>query len=338
MILAGDFVPQEASFELPDFGDELVLSNLEGPVCGDALPPLEKVGKHLHSRPFDLAGRWAFTLANNHLMDFRAEGLRETQAFLREKGFLFGGAGEDEEAARRTLWLSDQGKRIAVICCCEHQFGVAGPRSPGVAAQGDWVADAICRARQDGADVVIVSSHAGSESTKLVSPRLQSLYRHWIDSGADVIHGHHAHVPQGWEEYNGKPIFYGLGNFIVKHDDWADDGNQLWSLVARLDLSGRRLRYEVEPFGEVQPSWRSYVEEANQIFADVHEMEKRWRENAVMQYERYYKPYLEFSVRSMFLFALHPRRMRLVRLNFAQCENHVDIIRTARDVTRMKGS
>ena len=331
MVLVGDIVPQEAHFEPLDFGDNLVLANLEGPVCRDGLSPIEKVGPHLHSAPFGLKGRWAFTLANNHLMDFQADGMRETMTFLRERGSPFGGAGENESAARKTLWLSDSGKRIAVICCCEHQFGVAGPDTAGVAAQGAWVTDAIVGARKDGADIVVVSSHAGSESTKLVSPRLQALYHDWIDAGADVIHGHHAHVPQGWETYKGRPIFYGLGNFIVKKEDWADNKDQLWSLIVKLDVSGDILKWKVEPFGAVPLDWQSYIDDANIIFDDAEVMKSRWRSNAVVQYDRYYKLFLEFSLRQLAYCIMHPRRMRLVRLNFARCENHLDVIKTARE-------
>ena len=332
MVLVGDIVPQDSQFASPDFGENIVLANLEGPICCDGLAPIEKVGPHLHSKPFKLNGRWAFTLANNHLMDFQAEGMRETQAFLRGQGFSFGGAGENESEARKPLWLLESGRRIAVVCCCEHQFGVAGSDTPGVASQGPMVIESIRSARDEGADIVIVSSHAGSESTKLVSPRLQSLYHDWIDAGADVIHGHHAHLPQGWETYKGKPIFYGLGNFIVKKEDWAGSKDQLWSLVVTLDLSGDRLRWVVEPSGEVPEYWQSYIDDANNIFADPAVMEKRWRENAVSQYERYYKPFLEFSFKRLVYGIMHPRRMRLVCQNFARCENHLDVIGAAKGV------
>jgi len=331
MILVGDIVPQDAQFESPDFGDELVLGNLEGPVCRGGLKPIEKVGIHLHSVPFNLRGRWAFTLANNHFMDFNAEGMRETFAFLNGQGFSFGGAGDNEGTARQTLWLSENGRKIAVICCCEHQFGVAGPDTAGVAAQGIWVIDSIGAAREQGADIVIVSSHAGSESTKLVSPRLQALYHGWIDAGADIIHGHHAHVPQGWEIYKGKPIFYGLGNFIVKETDWRNDSNQLWSLVVKLNISGDRFDWEVEPFGVVPEDWQSYIKDANSIFADAEVMKVRWLDNALVQYDRYYKTFIDFSIRQIVYWIMHPWRMRLVRQNFSQCENHIDIIRTAKE-------
>lgn len=330
MILVGDVVPQDSLFEAPDFGDKLVLANLEGPVCHDGLSPIEKVGPHLHSAPFHLNGRWAFSLANNHFMDFKEEGMRQSIAFLNENGFTFGGAGVNESDARKFFWLHEKGKKIAVICCCEHQFGVAGQHTAGVAAQGEWVVDSILDAKKQGADIVIVSSHAGSESIKLVSPRLQKLYHSWIDIGADVIHGHHSHVPQGWEVYKGRPVFYGLGNFIIKRSDWVNNKNQLWSLVVHLDLSREEIQWTVEPYGEVPIDFQVYLDDANQIFESFDLMKTRWNENAVSQYNQYYKQFLNPSFKSFVYGILHPKKMRLVRQNFSQCENHIDIIKAAK--------
>lgn len=335
MYLAGDFAPQKAKFSVPDFGDELVLANLEGPVCRDGLRPIAKVGPHLHSVPFEMEGRWAFTLANNHFMDYRVEGLRESKSFLKSKGFSCGGAGESVAEARQILWLSEQGKKIAVICCCEHQFGVADQDVPGVAAQGPWVAELISVAREQGAGIVIVSSHAGSESEKFVSPRLRALYHAWIDAGADVIHGHHAHVPQGWESYKGRPIFYGLGNFIVDPADWSSNPNQLWSLVAHVDFTGDRLRWSVKPVGRVPSTVDDYLAEANKIFLDDKLLQETWVRLAREQYKRYYRPYLTLSLRSVLGWLRHPKAMHLLLKNFSMCENHVDIIESSCGFTHM---
>lgn len=43
-----------------------------------------------------------------------------------------------------------------------------------------------------------------------------------IDAGADVIFGHHAHRLQPMDTYRGRPIFYGLGNFVWP--DFSDEG------------------------------------------------------------------------------------------------------------------
>ena len=63
-------------------------------------------------------------------------------------------------------------------------------------------------------DILVLSIHWGVEgSTK---PRKQeiNIAKRAIDAGTDIVMGHHPHVLQGIEVYNGKPIFYSLGNFV----------------------------------------------------------------------------------------------------------------------------
>ena len=250
MLLAGDFIPKSLQIKLPDrFGRELVLANLEGPVCADDLPVSNKVGVCLHSEPFDVPSRWAFALANNHLMDFREEGLRQTRDFLGKNRYAFAGAGETADEARRPMILEEDGKRIAVFSCCERQFGMATPVSSGVAEMGVWLYEAIRIVKSDGeADCVIVSCHAGSEFCPWPSPQLREFYRSLVDVGADVIHGHHSHVPQGWEVYKGKPIFFGLGNFVVDTAMWSCNPNHLWSLVVDIHFSHDGDTFRVMPY------------------------------------------------------------------------------------------
>ena len=305
MLLAGDFIPKSLKVKLPErFNQELVLANLEGPVCADGLPVSNKVGDCLHSAPFDIPGHWAFALANNHLMDFREEGLRQTRRFLKGKGYDFAGAGETESEARKPMFLEEDGKRIAVFSCCERQFGLATPDSAGVAAMGVWLYEAIRSIKSRGvADFVIVSCHAASEFCPWPSPQLREFYHSLVDVGADVIHGHHAHVPQGWETYKDKPIFYGLGNFIVDSAEWLDNPNYLWSLIADVRFSKECVSFFVMPYrltfeasqvflriiGE-EESVSRYLSAANAPFAAdaALSLEAIWQEASVCLYPRIY--------------------------------------------------
>ena len=272
MILAGDFIPKNLMVHLPDeFKGLLVLANLEGPICADGLPQSNKVGVCLHTSRelFDcsdcsivrlegggVAPRFAFSLANNHVMDYGEEGLRQTKVTLASHGIPFAGAGDNEEEARRPMILEENGKHIAVFCCCERQFGMATAGSAGCAEKGVWLYNAIREIKVSGlADFVIVSCHAANEFSPWPTPRLREFYRSLIDVGADCIHGHHAHVPQGWEVYGGKPIFYGLGNFVVDCEAWKSNRNQLWSLVADLSFGcDGRLSFSVSSYAVRQNS------------------------------------------------------------------------------------
>ena len=61
---------------------------------------------------------------------------------------------------------------------------------------------------------LIVSLHWGEEYKLINSPAQQKLAHQIIKAGADLIIGHHPHVVQNIEKYQGKLIFYSLGNFI----------------------------------------------------------------------------------------------------------------------------
>ena len=245
MILAGDYIPKgcRVDWRLPS---GTVLCNLEAPVLGDAperFRPSPKAGPNLYNVTLGNERReFAFNLANNHMMDYGPEGMRATLAMLSARGIPCCGAGETREAARMPMFLLESGREIAVIGCCEHQFGVSYGGRPGVAALGGWVFDAV-RAARKRADFVVVSCHAALESSPFPDPELRLFYHRLIDEGASVIHGHHAHVPQGWEQYGEGVIFYGMGNFVVDPACWGNVEPYCWSVAAAVDFSGRKLQW-----------------------------------------------------------------------------------------------
>ena len=100
------------------------------------------------------------------------------------------------------------------------------------------------------------------------------------------------------------------------------------------DVSSDAVRWSIEPHGEVPLNYHEYIDDSNVIFTNAELMWKRWHENAVRQYERYYKQFLEPSFKLLIYGILHPRQMRLVRQNFGRCENHIDIISTAKGARR----
>jgi poly-gamma-glutamate synthesis protein (capsule biosynthesis protein) len=76
------------------------------------------------------------------------------------------------------------------------------------------------------ADILVVSMHCGIHMTPAVIADYQKEYAYAaIDSGADLVLQHHAHILKGIEMYSGKPIFYGLANFAIEVSfmtkDWA---------------------------------------------------------------------------------------------------------------------
>jgi poly-gamma-glutamate synthesis protein (capsule biosynthesis protein) len=88
------------------------------------------------------------------------------------------------------------------------------------------------------ADIVMVSLHDGAEYTRRVARETEEFARAAIDAGATAVLGHHPHVPQRVEPYNGGWIFYSLGNFAFQQQTPPEVRH---TLIARLTFTGKSL-------------------------------------------------------------------------------------------------
>ena len=79
-------------------------------------------------------------------------------------------------------------------------------------------------AKTDGVDWIIVSMHRGVEYAAAPSSTQVEFAHKVIDAGANIVIGHHPHVPQGIESYHEGMIFYSLGNFAFwqPFDYWTE--------------------------------------------------------------------------------------------------------------------
>ncbi|MBO0881920.1 MAG: CapA family protein, partial [Mycobacterium sp.] len=112
-----------------------------------------------------------------------------------------------------------------------------------------------------------VHNHEGGRSVDEPSEHIQALAHAVIDAGADVVIGHGPHVDRGIEIYQGKPIVYSLGNFIMQNDQVAlmpQDSMLLWGLGhehSAADLFDVRAASRHEDTSEPGPGWWSAVVE-----------------------------------------------------------------------------
>jgi hypothetical protein len=159
-----------------------------------------------------VAGFHAFSLANNHLLDFGAGGVLDTLHHLKERSFeFFGGGGNQAEASsplRKTI-----GKiKVALIGATRFSYG--GIKSPGPAKDSLPRLKKLIRALKNEDCFVVVYFHWGYEYVPYPAPRDRRIAHKCIDYGADAVIGSHPHIMQGYERYRDKFIFYSLGNFI----------------------------------------------------------------------------------------------------------------------------
>lgn len=330
--LCGDWAPSGRNV-FTSISGSFVL-NIEGPVFLNhlqiGLEKQNKAGPSVFNQSLpDVFCPSVAVLANNHLMDFGHVGLASTiNALEREKEnqkWRFVGAGDNLIHARKPLLFEHGGARIGILSRCEIQFGIATRTKPGVAAFDSSIYKQI-RDLKKQVDFVIVSIHAAAEMVPWPSPRRQETWRSLVDAGADVIHGHHAHIPQGWEEYNGGFIFYGLGNFCVDPQKWLWHPQGLWSLSPELEptVSGLRVTTATTVIDELGDSIRvreachneknkhmAYLEQCNRPLSAPILLEGLWQEASVRMYNDYFAKWLGFDSPSMIKFGGRLLRAKL---------------------------
>lgn len=217
---------------------EIAFTNLEGPI------PVT------HRQTADFTTNFSFkpetvstlkeagfnlvTLANNHTADKGIDNLANTRTQLESGNVNFFGdplAESDsytlhqEVNGQHIIWLGfhDATRRLDIQKATE-----------SVSLNNQQYPEAV----------IFVSVHWGPEYQLSSYPRQQEVGHSLIDAGADFIIGHHPHVVQDVEVYNGKPIFYSLGNFVF--DQYFSRDTQE-GLTLSLEVGGGTIKTKVEP-------------------------------------------------------------------------------------------
>jgi hypothetical protein len=231
MIISGDWAPIRAFDEIIEhtpeaiYGDllpvlrssDLRITNLECTLFGG--DPVWKSGavfkgraehiKGLTAVPFEVA-----TLANNHVFDYGIEAFRQTKALLKKESIHCIGAGMSAEEAQNPLMIHLKGIKIGIVNFSEGEDLTSAAHGPGVFG---WEVDRVINIVQElqkTADIIMVICHCGVEYIAFPPPYVTDAFHRIADAGADLIIGHHAHVPQGVQIYHNVPICYSLGNFV----------------------------------------------------------------------------------------------------------------------------
>lgn len=181
------------------------------------------------------AGITAVALANNHILDFSEEGLSETLLTLQYAGLPYTGAGMNEAEAAKPVYIRKNGLTIGLISFTDNEpTWKAGPQKCGtnyidIAGRQDRqkVLAAVLQLRRE-TDLVVVSLHWGPNMRLEPPPLFVDFAHQLVDQGADIIHGHSAHIFQAVEVYRHKLILYDTGDLV---DDYVVDP------VLRNDLS-----------------------------------------------------------------------------------------------------
>ena len=157
-----------------------------------------------------------WSIGNNHSMDAGVEGIISTRKIAKELGCMAFGAGINEVEASQPVYLEEAGGIGMFGVSYMAECIPATATEPGIFRWDDM--DYIERRIKEVKSKCrwcIVVAHGGEEFTSLPSPYTRDRYLKFLELGADVVVGHHPHVPENYELFeDGKAIFYSLGNFI----------------------------------------------------------------------------------------------------------------------------
>jgi poly-gamma-glutamate capsule biosynthesis protein CapA/YwtB (metallophosphatase superfamily) len=177
-----------------------------------AVPP--SIATTIHDVGYDTC-----STASNHSLDDGEAGIDRTLTDLDKAGVKHTGTARSAAEAAMPDILDVNGVKVAQL---SYAYGFNGIPLP---SGKPWLANLINvnnilaaahRAKADGAEVVIVSLHFGTEYQEAPNPQQLSVAKALLDSpDVDLILGCHVHIVQPFQKINGKWVVYGMGNQVA---------------------------------------------------------------------------------------------------------------------------
>ena len=173
---------------------------------------------------YDEMGVDLVTLANNHVYDYGSEAFNDMLDAFDDYNIPHIGAGHNKEEASKPYYFVVNGYKIAFVNANRSEKNIL---TPGATDDSEGVfrcydpTDMInlIKSLRDSTDYIIAIIHYGRENSHELENEQVSSSKAYIDAGADMVVGHHAHTLQGIEFYNHKPIIYNLGNFLFNDQE-----------------------------------------------------------------------------------------------------------------------
>lgn len=197
---------------------DILFGNLEGPISDKGNNVGSKYSFRMSPEAFPALKETGFdvlSFANNHVGDWNVSAFTDTLDRASSTEIIITGAGKTKSKASEVEIIEKNGTKFGFLAFSDvgPAWMKAGETSPGILLLSDPSLATIISEAKIKSDVLIVSIHWGDEYKEFNS-RQQEYAHKIIDSGADLIIGHHPHVIQGTEKYKDGLIFYSLGNFI----------------------------------------------------------------------------------------------------------------------------
>ncbi len=217
-----------------------------------------------------------WNICNNHIMDAGEEGMKATLSEAAGAGVKTLGAGMNIEEASKPLILDEAGGIGLIGVGYQRGCKPAGPDKAGCLNWSDYdLIETRIREIKKTCRWCVIVSHGGEEFTSLATPYTRDRYLKYLEMGADVIIGHHPHVPMNYETVGDKLIFYSLGNFIFDTPYQRAQFNTQYGLLVKLNFTKEAVSFDALGI-EIDREKEHVVKGAiPRIFEDVREDEYR---------------------------------------------------------------
>ncbi len=186
-------------------GYDVVIANLEGPIVVMDRKDCQQKAYNFQFAPdttdrLKSIGINMVNIANNHAYDCYSQGFESTKNYLKKAGIEYiGDSAVDESFVLKNI----KGKKIAFV-------GL--DRTVSATDIAEYY-ELIKKLKSEN-DFIVVDIHWGTEYLPSETDEQVVVAHRLVDSGADIIFGHHPHVVEPVRIYKGKAIFYSLGNFV----------------------------------------------------------------------------------------------------------------------------
>ena len=333
---------------------DLSITNLEAPLT-NSIDKLNKSGPNIKAlkkgiNPLKEAGFNLVTLSNNHILDFKEKGIKDTMELCSDNKIGYVGAGVNIEEARKPFIFIHDDKKIGILNFAENEFCSATKSSAGANPVNLINNNYDIKKLKQEVDFLIVIAHGGREHYQLPTPNQRDRYRFYVDSGADLVVGHHSHCFSGYENYNDKYIFYSLGNFIFDYKKKYQKG--LWTegyaVLFDINFENKKVKFDLHPFQQGQLKkpllnllnkkqkevFFKKIFELNNLIIDDSMFQKSWRQYLKTQKviyksdlfvkNSYLRALMLKGFFPKFYWASKSRKTNL--LNLYRCETHREIL------------
>lgn len=200
---------------------DLVVANLECPATKIQQPAFKQYifrAEPEWLQTLKAHGITHLNLANNHSVDQGRIGLADTKKNIQEAGMIPVGAGDNMQEAAQPVLLASTPRNVYLLTSLQMPLENFSYLPDKTSVSHEDLDSLKTRVRQlketDPCCYIIVSLHWGGEHTLRPVPLQRQQAHQLIDAGVDALICHHTHTLQTIEQYQGKPIYYSIGNFI----------------------------------------------------------------------------------------------------------------------------